>query len=338
VKLSIAQYGEKQGKKRLAEVSIDSYNGVYHVSRGGNGMANDEHLHILQQGVATWDNWRRQNPAIRPDLSHANLSHANLSHADLSEAILFRADLSYSDLSSADLIDADLSHADLSFANLVGTNLCDTNLTSCSIYGISAWDIRLEGAKQRDLVITPSEQPVITVDNLEVAQFIYLLLNNPKIRDVIDTIAKKAVLILGRFTPERKPVLEALRTALRAKRYLPVLVDFDKARSQDLTETVSTLAHLSCFVIADLTDPSCSPYEIGMIAPDHIKPIQPLFQPSAKEPREFAMLTDLRQRYYWVLPTYQYHSLEDLTTSLQDKVITPAEQKVDEIAMRRKTE
>lgn len=396
-------------------------------------MANNEHLKMLQQGVAMWDDWRRQNPAIRPDLSRADLSEtdlsranlidANLSRADLRNANLFdadfidadfidadfidadlggadlrnadlrnadlsganleKADLSDADLSGANLIDADLSRADLSRANLrnadlrkanfsdadlsgadlsdadlrkanlrnadlrnadlsqatlVDTNLCDTNLTGCSIYGISAWDIRLEGAKQRDLIITPSDQPVITVDNLEVAQFIYLLLNNPKVRDVIDTIAKKAVLILGRFTPERKPVLEALRTALRAKRYLPILFDFDKPRSQDVTETVSTLAHLSCFVIADLTDPNCSPYEIGMIAPDHIKPIQPLFQPSAQESREFAMLKDLRQRYYWVLPTYQYHSLEDLITSLQDKVITPAEQKIDEIAMRRKTE
>jgi hypothetical protein len=55
-----------------------------------------------------------------------------------------------------------------------------------------------------DLVITPPNESPIQVDNLEVAQFIYLLLNNEKIRDVIDTIGKKAVLILGRFTPHRK--------------------------------------------------------------------------------------------------------------------------------------
>jgi len=32
-----------------------------------------------------------------------------------------------------------------------------------------------------------------------------------KIRDVINTIGKKGVLILGRFTPERKIVLDAIR-------------------------------------------------------------------------------------------------------------------------------
>ena len=82
-------------------------------------------------------------------------------------------------------------------------------------------------------------EPEITVDNLEVAQFIYLLLNNERIRHVIDTITSKAVLILGRFTPERKAVLDALREELRKRDYLPVLFDFDKPASKDLTETVS---------------------------------------------------------------------------------------------------
>src|SRR5215207_2029801 len=41
--------------------------------------------------------------------------------------------------------------------------------------------------------VTPSGtwykgEPEITVDNIEVAQFVYLLLHNEKIRDVIDTI------------------------------------------------------------------------------------------------------------------------------------------------------
>src|SRR3989442_2430397 len=36
---------------------------------------------------------------------------------------------------------------------------------------------------QKDLVITPFNEPTITVDNLKIAQFIYLLLNNAEIRD-----------------------------------------------------------------------------------------------------------------------------------------------------------
>ena len=100
---------------------------------------------------------------------------------------------------------------------------------------------------------------MITVDNLEVAQFIYLLLHNENIRQVIDTITSKAVLILGRFTPERKAVLDAIREALRHRNYLPILFDFEAPGSRDFTETISTLAHMARFIIADLTEPSSLP-------------------------------------------------------------------------------
>jgi len=56
-----------------------------------------------------------------------------------------------------------------------------------------------------NLIITDDNEPTITVDNLEVAQFIYLLLNNQKIRDVIDTITSKVVLILGRVYANEHP-------------------------------------------------------------------------------------------------------------------------------------
>src|SRR5947199_403369 len=159
-------------------------------------MADQKHLKRLQQGKDVWNEWRTQHPGVKIDLNGADLNRADLSRVDL-------------------------SRARLKGASLVGTNLTDANLTQCTIYGISVWNVQLDGAKQENLVITDYGEPAIAVDNLEVAQFIYLLLNNPKIRDVIDTIAKKAVLILGRFTPERRAVLEAIRTALRTQGYIP---------------------------------------------------------------------------------------------------------------------
>jgi hypothetical protein len=100
------------------------------------------------------------------------------------------------------------------------------------------------------------------VDNLEVAQFIYLLLNNEKIRDVINTIGKKGVLILGRFTEERKPVLDAIRDRLRELDFVPMLFDFERPTQRDFTETIKTLAGLSRFIIADITNPRSSPLEL----------------------------------------------------------------------------
>ena len=55
--------------------------------------------------------------------------------------------------------------------------------------------LKLERTEQQNLVITRWNEPEIAVDNIEVAQFVYLLLHNEKIRDVIDTIGKKGVLL-----------------------------------------------------------------------------------------------------------------------------------------------
>src|SRR5712692_1798573 len=290
-------------------------------------------------------------------LIDASLSGVNLNKADLAGADLFRADLGSADLSGVDLSGADLSSTDLSRANLseaflfeanfsranlrgavlrgavlqratlVETNLAEADLTQCSIYGISVWSVELKGAIQNNLVITPEGEPTITVDNLEVAQFIYLLLNNPKIRDVIDTIARKAVLILGRFTPERKAVLDALREALRTQGYLPILFDFEKPSSRNFTETVRTLAHLSRFIIADLTDPSSIPQELYAIVPTLAVPVQPLLEAPK---REYSMFADFK-RYHWVLPVHHYTDLADLLATLKERVIDPAEHKAQEL-------
>jgi hypothetical protein len=98
----------------------------------------------------------------------------------------------------------------------------------CRVFGISAWNLNLDGAKKRDLVITRHDEPQIAVDNLEVAQFIYLLLHNEKIRDVIDTIGKKGVLLLGRFSGGRIALLERLREELRRRDFIPIMFNFEK--------------------------------------------------------------------------------------------------------------
>ncbi len=260
----------------------------------------------------------------RASLIRANLSGADLGGADLSGANFGKANLSRASLIRANLSGANLIRADLSRAILVNTNLEGANLTACSAYGISVWNVRLEGAIQSNLVITPWNESPIQVDNLEVAQFIYLLLNNEKIRSVIDTITSKVVLILGRFTPDRKVVLDAIREELRKRDYLPVLFDFKKPASKDLTGTISTLANMARFIIADLTDPSSLPYELATLVPGTVVPVQPILMEGQPE---FAMFVDLKTRYHWVLEPYQYTSPELLIAHLDEGVIGPAEAK-----------
>ena len=272
----------------------------------------------------------------RANLAGANLTkthftEANLYGADLHGAKLTEADLKKADLSFAHLSRADLTGADLRRATLVETNFAEATLTNCNIYGISAWNVKLEGAIQKDLVITPYNEPIITVDNLKIAQFIYLLLNNAEIREVVDTIAKKAVLILGRFTPERKFVLDAIKDTLRRQGYLPILFDFERPSRRNLTETVRTLAHLSRFIIADLTDPSSIPQELQAIIPTLAIPIQPVLLEGKKE---YAMFVDFLKTYHWVLPIQFYKDEGSLLAKLKERVIEPAEQKAQELEKR----
>jgi uncharacterized protein YjbI with pentapeptide repeats len=266
------------------------------------------------------------------DLTDADLEYAHLYEAILCEATLCRANLRRANLHGASLHGADLTEADLRFATLTETNLEEAKLTGCAIYGISAWNNRLAGATQANLVITRADEPTITVDNLEVAQFIYLLLHNEKIREVIDTIGKKGVLILGRFAGERKAVLDTLRTALRDRGFLPMVFDFEKPTQRDFTETIMTLAGLSLFVIADITNPRSTPLELQATVPDYMIPFVPII---AEGEPPFAMFIDLQRKFDWVLNVLEYDSIDHLVAGLQDAVITPALQKHEALVRRR---
>ena len=267
------------------------------------------------------------------DLSGANLFGAKLTFADLSGADLSEADLSGADLTKGDLTNATLSGAHLERATLVGTILTGASLSECRVYGVSAWGLDLTEVKdQSNLVITPKGESTITVDNLEVAQFVYLLLHNEKIRGVIDTIGKKGVLILGRFTPERKAVLDAIRTRLRELGYVPMLFDFDKPTQRDFSETVRILAGMSRFIIADITNPKSSPLELQATVPDYMVPFVPI-QHEDEEP--FSMFADLHAKYDWVLDVLKYDSADNLIKLLEPAVVKPALAKADELLIRK---
>jgi uncharacterized protein YjbI with pentapeptide repeats len=269
------------------------------------------------------------NDAFLPnaDLSDARLDGADLSGAYLPLAILAGATLDGANLTRARLSNTRLTRASLRGANLTSAQLIQADLTKaivsgCRIYGIAAWGLTLDGAKQNNLVVTPPHEPENAVDDLEVAQFIYLLLNNKKIRQVIDTVASKAVLIIGRFTPERKAVLDALREEIRDLGYLPILFDFDATASQTRMETVSTLAHLARFVIADITDAKTVLQELqGIVPATPMLPVQPILSSGQKEPGMF----DFFRLFPWFLPTVYYDSPDALLPILKECVIDPAD-------------
>jgi uncharacterized protein YjbI with pentapeptide repeats len=221
-------------------------------------------------------------------LTGAKMKKASLARADLTAATLRWSDLTGADLSGAVLRQANLNEAtakrailrraDLGYANLVGASLSGADLSQAYVYGTSAWDVNLVATRQEQLIITRPSEPEVSVDDLKVAQFLHLMITNANIRDVLDTVTTKVVLVLGRFTPARKRVLDAVHAELRLRGMIPVLFDFERPHSRDFTETVTTLARLSRFIVADLTEPSSLPKELEAIVPTVAVPVVPLLE------------------------------------------------------------
>jgi hypothetical protein len=57
------------------------------------------HIEIIAHGSVAWNDWRRKNPAIVPDLRDADLAGVNLSNANLRKAKLRSAKLIGANLS-----------------------------------------------------------------------------------------------------------------------------------------------------------------------------------------------------------------------------------------------
>jgi hypothetical protein len=259
------------------------------------------------------------------DFSSANLCGARLTNASLQNTKFINADLSgtilrNADLSRADLTGANLRYADLSGAKLVGTNLCNADLTGCRVYAVSAWGVNVTGAIQRGLIITDDKGPEISVDDIELGQFLYLLIDNSRIRKAIDTITSKVVLVLGRFTEERKAVLDRIRQELLNHHYISVVFDFAQPTNRSTDETITLLARMAKFVIADISDAKSILQELRSIVPDlPTVPVQPIIIQSQEEPGMF----DFFHHYPWFLPVFKYSSIEQITEELPNLVIGP---------------
>lgn len=263
----------------------------------------------------------------------AILTNAFLTFANLANASFIRADLQGANLASADLFETDLTEANLSGSHLMGTrfirtNLTHTKLTNSRIYGTTAWDVILDETEQSGLIISPTNENAIIIDSLEVSQFLYLLLNNTRIKHAVEQITTRVALILGRFTPERKHVLDSLRSQLKMRGYIAVIFDFEPPTTRSFIETVRSLAGMAKFIIADVTEPRVIMQELQAIIPDYPSvPVQPIVLSGGDTS---ISITDFMS-YQSFLPLYEYTTEEELIKSLPDQVIGPSEIKAEEL-------
>jgi uncharacterized protein YjbI with pentapeptide repeats len=150
-------------------------------------MADPNHLEILRRGVNFWNQWRKDNPRISPDLSEADLVGVDLRNANFgsdinditnvtdsvddlddlkklgrSERIGFvqismghivATNFYHADLTSANLDCANLSHADLTWAHLTRTSLRNTALNAARLWFAEFHETEVAGADFTGTVI-----------------------------------------------------------------------------------------------------------------------------------------------------------------------------------------
>lgn len=251
------------------------------------------------------------------NLDKSNIVGADLSYADLKNGKVSKATISESKLSMATLTQCDIREATVENSCLSGaicskTDLRGSTLRNCSVHGISAWDIIVnEQTIQQNLVISPKDEPEISVDNLKIAQFIYMIRNTGEISKVLDLVSSKLVLILGNFSNEYKPYLNIVKHEFTLQGYAPVIFDFKGPAHLDTMETVSAIAHLSGIIVADLTNAKSVLQELQHIVPQlpsvsiytllhESRPLEGMFDhlfkfPSLKKPRRYSTELNLQQ-------------------------------------------
>ncbi|GLC78325.1 pentapeptide repeat-containing protein [Lacrimispora brassicae] len=244
---------------------------------------------------------------------NVNMRVTAIGSATFTNCVFEDADLSYCSSKDTSFEGSEFINTKLEHINFVSSNFKNAKLINCSVYGISSWDLDLKDSVQKNLVITKEDQPVITVDNIELAQFIYLMINNSRLRNIIDTITSKVVLVLGNFSPQRKAVLDEIRERLRQHDFVPVMFDFEKPTSRNLTETVFTLSNMSKFVIADLSSARSIGHELSAIVPR--LPSVFFYPIILKDEKEYGMFEDFSS-YSWVKPVIEYET-QNLGDSLQ---------------------
>ncbi|MCL4393239.1 MAG: pentapeptide repeat-containing protein [Chloroflexi bacterium] len=297
------------------------------------------------------------------DLSDANLSHADLRSAYLSQSVLAGANLTGTDLSAAfavdasferarllranlagatlrgaslawaDLVQTDLRKADLSDANLCYTRLVECDLTQarlvgCCADGVSPAHLLLDGANQTHLVLRLGGAQPVTVDDLDIAHLLSLIVGNDKAAQLVGGGSSRIALVLGCFPRSRQIVLEAIRDELKRAGYVPVTAVFDDANARHEIKNLAALAQLARFIIAEITEPrGIIQALVSIVESTPPVPILPLHEYGTSPWR----LSGQMKQYTWVFGPRPYSDWKDLADKLRLELIGTLETKASEL-------
>ncbi len=229
----------------------------------------------------------------------AHFEEGDFSRADFRGATFRNTRFNKTILTNAVFDGATFVNCNLNRVNLVGASFRVREITETVVYGLSAWDLQTsEDSKQSKLVIEKTyglysdlvregKVPMM-VDDIELAQFVYYLSNHKKLRDTLQVLNQKGVLLLGRFGDGGLERLSAIRAWLQKQGYMAMVFDFQRPENLSLTETIVTMAGLAKFVVADLSGPSV-PAELASILSQSKKPVLAFGDP-------YALFSDLEDQ------------------------------------------
>jgi hypothetical protein len=290
------------------------------------------HQAHFDSSICAGADFRRSAYLAGADLTDADFRGARLDRATLSAAVLRRTRFEGASLREADLADVVLDRTSLQGADLRGATIHDafirrvrtdenTDQRGLFVDLHMAW----ERARGERLIFSEA-------DDLRVAQFHNIVDEPGAVGKLLAATTQRVVLVLGRFTPARKVVLDALARALRRRGKIAITFDFPAPEQREISDTVRFIAAMSEFVVVDLTDASSVPLELHATVPDLMIPVLPIIQARR---RPFPMFSDLQRRYFWVVPTLAYRDKAELVRHLDDAIIAPAGQAARDIAERR---
>ncbi len=258
------------------------------------------------------------------------------------------ADLQGANFNNANLSGASMKSVNLQLAQLRETNLRGVKLSGSDIYGAIVLSPEIDDETEQDnlrvtpvaptlsvnrskrhiIVAPPVPVPSFHTNSLEHANLLHMM-RNTDLAGLFGAVSQKGVLLLGRFEQEHGEVLDALRKNLRDLGYLPMKFDFENPGNRTLKETILTLAGLSHFVVADITEASSVPLELATIAREFRIPIVPIKRSGRKT---FSMFDSFARDYReQVLDPLEYDDIDQLLSALNAAIILPAEAKHKEI-------
>lgn len=278
--------------------SIRSPNWHGSVTKGGNAY-NFSNIHLKNLTIhrAFAEGLNIQNSVFENvyfddgDFSRANFGNCRFVNTKFNKTIF----------TDANFQGSTFINCNLNRINLTNANFDVKEIRETVVYGISSWDLNVsDDAIQSKLVIEKTYELYseiiaqgripLMVDNIELAQFIHYLSNHKKMRDTINILNKRGVLLLGKFKDGGLERLYKLRDWFSEQNYLPMIFDFDRPNSLDYTETVVTMSGLSKLVVADLSGSSV-PQELHAILTNFVKPVVVYYDTAP-----YSMLKDLQRK------------------------------------------